>query len=98
MLAIGIDDDDGFRRVVHQRAVARFTVAQRFLGGMPLGDIPQADYEDFAAATARATDGDLGREQAAIAAACGDLRAHAHAAKSITRTRQPLEPGADRSV
>ena len=40
---VGVDDRDGFGRVVHQRAVTRLAVAQRFLGGVPLGDVAQAD-------------------------------------------------------
>ena len=98
MLGVRVDDRDGFRRVVHQRAVARLAVAQRFLRGVPLGNVAQADDEHVAAAVARAADGDLRREQRAVAAARGDLRAHAHATKGVARTGQSLEAGGDRTV
>ena len=97
-LRVRVDDGDGFRRVVDQRAITRLAVAQRLLRDVSFGDVAQADDEHFAAAVARAADGNLRREQRAVAAARGDLgaqRACRGRCRSIPASL--VEPGGDRT-
>ena len=61
---VEIDDDDDFRRVLDERAIARFAVSQRRFRRLAIGGVAQADDEHVAPLHARLADGDLGRRTA----------------------------------
>jgi hypothetical protein len=58
-VAVDVEHDDGLGRVLDERAIARFALAQGLLVLQPLGDVAHAQHEAPFRAVARAADGDF---------------------------------------
>ena len=65
---VDVEHDDGFGRVLDERAITRFAFAQRLLVLQPLGDVAHAKHEALLGAVTRAADGHLDGERLAAAA------------------------------
>ena len=60
-VAVDVEHDDGLGRVLDERAIPRFALAQGLLVLQALGDVAHAQHEAHARAVIGATDGDLDR-------------------------------------
>src|SRR5690348_3164321 len=98
VLSIDVINDDGFRRMIHKKAITGLALSHGLLGFATIRDVAQTEHEDFSARDLCLADSNLGRKKLAVLALSPRLT-RGEIQRRVTGTgRHPIQRLRDRLV